>query len=290
MRLNRNSWSSTSSIWPSLSARTSRASLAMCWIPRDQVRGRRPALRRSGLEYVERGIGNLAGQQSLDELHLGGGSAGRVGQMPGQNRLACAATSPPMPDRRPAWSAASASRSATASSNCSTTLATDSRLAARSFAVTASSKTVLDGAISSSSSRKRSTVADLLRRIGNEVAHHIACAMHGLGAETLPKLADELLAQQLNLLPTLGFDAFQLGVGLGSQLLGDLLGVVPRLVDHLRRLGLGFFQRLGVLVVGVGDLLLRLGVVGELRYGRSPAGSSSWCGPAAQRISRPGRR
>ena len=104
----------------------------------------------------------------------------------------------------------------------------------------------------------------LLGRIGDEVAHQIACAMHGLGAETLPKLADELLAQQLNLLSTLGFDAFQLRVGMGSQLLGDLLGVVPGLLDHLRRLGLGLFQRLGVLLVGVGDLLLRLGVVGEL--------------------------
>ncbi len=88
--------------------------------------------------------------------------------------------------------------------------------------------------------------------------------MHGLGAEALPKLANQLLAQQLNLLPTLGFDAFQLGVCMGSQLLGDLLGVVPGLLDHLRRLGLGLFQRLGVLLVGVGDLLLGLGVVAEL--------------------------
>ena len=88
--------------------------------------------------------------------------------------------------------------------------------------------------------------------------------MHGLGAEALPELADELLAQQPNLLCALSFDALQLDVGLGTQLLGDLLGVVPRLLDHLRRLGLGFFERLGVLLVGVGDLLLRFGVLCEL--------------------------
>ena len=51
---------------------------------------------------------------------------------------------------------------------------------------------------------------------------------------------------------------------MGSQLFGDLLGVVAGLVDHPRRLSLGLFQRLGVLLVGVGDLLLRVGVVGEL--------------------------
>ena len=62
----------------------------------------------------------------------------------------------------------------------------------------------------------------LLRRVGDEVAHHVACAMHGLGAEALPQLANELLAQQLNLLTTLGFDAFQFGIGMGPQLLGDL--------------------------------------------------------------------
>ena len=89
--------------------------------------------------------------------------------------------------------------------------------------------------------------------------------MHGFGAEALPKLADELLTQQPNLLCTLGFDAFQLDIGLGAQLLGDALGVMSRLFDHPCRLGLGFFQRLGVLSIGVGDLLLRLSMLGELR-------------------------
>ena len=114
--------------------------------------------------------------------------------------------------------------------------------------------------------------------------------MHGFGAETLPQLADELLAQQLNLLRTLHLDALQLDVGLGAQLLGDLLGVVPGLVDHLRRLGLGFFERLGVLGVGVGDLLLGLGMLLELRADGLLLVLHHPCEPAAQRISRAGRR
>ncbi len=88
--------------------------------------------------------------------------------------------------------------------------------------------------------------------------------MHGFGAETLPQLADQLLAQQPDLLSALHLDALQLGVGMGPKLLGDLLRVVPRLLDHLRGLGLGLFQRLGMLLVGVGDLLLRLCVFREL--------------------------
>ncbi len=63
---------------------------------------------------------------------------------------------------------------------------------------------------------------------------------------------------------TLHLDALQLSVGLESQLFGDVLGVVPGLLDHLRRLGLRLFQRLGVLLVGVGDLLLCVRVVREL--------------------------
>src|SRR3979409_2069616 len=59
--------------------------------------------------------------------------------------------------------------------------------------------------------------------------------MHGLGAERLPKLADELLAQELNLLRTLDFDALEFHIGLRAQLFGDLLGVMPRLVDRLGR-------------------------------------------------------
>ena len=39
---------------------------------------------------------------------------------------------------------------------------------------------------------------------------------------------------------------------------------MARLFDHLRRLGLGLFKRLGVFLVGVGDLLLRHGMVLEL--------------------------
>jgi hypothetical protein len=39
---------------------------------------------------------------------------------------------------------------------------------------------------------------------------------------------------------------------------------VTRLLDHLGRLGLGLLERLGVLLVGVGDLLRRLGVVRQL--------------------------
>ena len=89
--------------------------------------------------------------------------------------------------------------------------------------------------------------------------------MHGFGAEALPELADELLAQQPNLLCTLSFDAFQLDIGLDAQLLGDALGVMSRLLDHPCRLGLGFFQRLGVLGIGIGDLLFGLSMLGELR-------------------------
>ena len=158
----------------------------------------------------------------------------------------------------------SESRSAATPSKPLTSSATDARLAARSFA---------DGGILERRARRCHLVQlvqeavdrrGLLRRIGDEVAHQVTCTMHGLSAEALPKLTNQLLAQQLNLLPTLGFDAFQLGVCMGSQLLGDLLGVVPGLVDHLRRLGLGLFQRLGMLLVGVGDLLLGLGMVAEL--------------------------
>ena len=143
-------------------------------------------------------------------------------------------------------------------------MATDSRLAARSFAVTASSKTALRRCHFIQLVEKAVDRRGLLGWIGDEVAHQIACAMDGLGAETLPKLADELLAQQLDLLSALHLDALQFRVGVGAKLLGDLLGVVPGLLDHLRRLGLGLFERLGMLGVGVGDLLFGLGMVGEL--------------------------
>src|ERR1700687_3167500 len=66
------------------------------------------------------------------------------------------------------------------------------------------------------------------------------------------------------MLGALHLDTFQLDVRLGAQLLGDLLGVLPCLLNHLLRLGLGFFQRLGVLGVGLGHLLFRLRVFGEL--------------------------
>ena len=88
--------------------------------------------------------------------------------------------------------------------------------------------------------------------------------MHGFGAQALPELPYELLPQQLNLLSALRFDPFQLGVGLGTQLLGDLLGVMTRLLDHLLRLGLGFFECLGVLGIRVGHLLFRFSVLFEL--------------------------
>ena len=99
--------------------------------------------------------------------------------------------------------------------------------------------------------------------------------MHGLGAEALPKLANELLAQQLNLLPTLGFDAFELGVGMGPQLLGDFSASRTCLVDHLRRLGLGLLERLGVLACRRRRPSSPLGMVARAACERSPAGSSS---------------
>ena len=60
------------------------------------------------------------------------------------------------------------------------------------------------------------------------------------------------------------FDAFQLGVGLGTQLLADLFGVVPGLLDDPGRLGLGLLESPFVLGIGVGDLLCGLRVVLQL--------------------------
>ena len=61
---------------------------------------------------------------------------------------------------------------------------------------------------------------------------------------------------ELNLLGTLHFDPLNLGIGLGTQLLDDALGVRPRLLDHLLGLGLGLLDGLVVRLLGLGQRFL----------------------------------
>ena len=264
----------------------------MCWTPSHQVGGRTTSAATTAvLRTVERGIGNLARQQPLDELNLGGRIAGWVGQMPGQNRLAAQQLAPSMPDRRPSFGQSVGVRSPTTPSNCLDELWPPTRGWRRAASLlTASSndrarRCHLVELVEEAVDRR-----GLLRRIGDEVAHQVACAMHGLGAEALPKLADQLLTQQLNLLRTLGFDAFQLGVCLGSQLLGDLLGVVrglPRSPSPPRPWPPRAPSRAAV---SASATFFAASALSSSCVRTVSCWSSSWCGPAARRISRAGRR
>ena len=76
------------------------------------------------------------------------------------------------------------------------------------------------------------------------LAHQFAGAVHRFDAEVLPQLADELRAQQLNMLLALDFDAFDLSVGLRAQMFGDALSVGARFLDDCLRLPFGLTQRL----------------------------------------------
>ncbi len=172
MRANRNSWSSTSSTSLALGA------YQQC-LPRDvfdgvdQVGLGRPALRHSGPQHLEgrrrrpcrraaaRAAGPWArGRRGTVRCRVSDGLA--VQQLGHRSQIIGQAST--------AWS----SRSSATSSN-RRPAASACRLAERILAVTASSRTASDGAIASSSSRNRSTVADCCRRVGDVVAHQFAC-------------------------------------------------------------------------------------------------------------------
>ena len=68
----------------------------------------------------------------------------------------------------------------------------------------------------------------------------------------------------MNLLGALHFDPLDLGVGLGTQLLDEALGVHARLFGHLLGLGLCLLDGLFVRLLGVRQPLLGFGAVLQL--------------------------
>lgn len=100
-------------------------------------------------------------------------------------------------------------------------------------------------------------------RIGHVVAHDLFGLLHRLAAETGSQLTDQLLTHQLNLLSALGLDPLGLSIGLLGELRRDPLGILARLVGDLLTFVLRVLDGLGVHRVGVGELLARLGTLGE---------------------------
>jgi hypothetical protein len=80
----------------------------------------------------------------------------------------------------------------------------------------------------------------------------------------LPELTDQLGPEELNLLRALHLDPLDLRVRLDAKLLGDALGIGTRLLGDALGLGLGLLQRLLVRLLGIGELLLRLGAFVQL--------------------------
>ena len=182
----------------SRSARTSSASRATCSMASTKIGVRRPPLRHGGLEYVQRRLADLAATAGCDQAQPWARVVRRARpgawSAPARGSAACAT------ERRSVGEAGQCGRRPdppVTSSNFLTTCG--QRLAAGGTQVRAwrrVSTTAVDGAIASSSSRKRSTVADCAGGSATWLRTNSLCATDGFGPRGRPQLADELLAQQ----------------------------------------------------------------------------------------------
>ncbi len=263
MRLNRNSWSSTSSTWPSRSARISSASRAMCSMPYEQVGVGRPALRHSGPQQLERGVADLARQQRSTRPTLACGvvdGSARCLVSIGSRRSSFDHRGQVVGQRRQSGVAQSAGDVVELARQRGQRLAAGgAQLGRRAGFDRCARRRHRVELVEEAVDRRR-----LRRRIGDVLAHQIACRLHGLVAEACAQLPDELLPQQLNLLRALRFDALG-STSACSRSCSAIFSASCRASSiTFAASALASSTASGVHRVGVGELLRRLGALLEL--------------------------